>query len=176
MAGDGKFHHDSGRSRFMRFRDRAQGEWDDMLIGDFLRSQHGGRDGGLDFGQLDFAALFEHEDTPDPRSSESAIANAMLEAGVFEENLFDDALPVEQTFDVTLFDALANEERKAIAAPLTTSQAVKPLTLRRSARAQEVAAAGAGASTSFSLRGFVQGFLIGAVFAGAVLLTLRVLI
>ena len=170
MAGSGKHPHDSGRARAARFRDRAQLEFEDLLIGDFLGGEREPRDDALDCVPIRF-------DTPKLTAhlSDSAIASAMLDAGVFEENLHDDSIPIDSDLDFNLLDLLADKERSA-----TTAGTARPTVIRpRRERAPDAATHAVGPSAQlqkFSILRFVQGFVVGALAGGAVLALVRMMI
>jgi hypothetical protein len=172
MAGSGKHPHDAGRARYNRHRDRAQLEFDELLIDDFLGGGREPRDEALDFVPVRYCSqkLTDH-------LSDSAIANAMLDAGVFESD-DDDVIPISAAIGTTLFELLEDEAaaRSAERVSCKTAEAnaddgppvVRPL------RVLETPAA-AARTRPFSIRGFVGGFLVGASAAGAALIALSML-
>ncbi|HRX84519.1 MAG TPA: hypothetical protein P5572_05815 [Phycisphaerae bacterium] len=158
MGGYGKHSHDSGRARYNRFLERAQLEFDDMLIGDFLESDHDPRTDELAQVPVRYG-IRRHSDP-----SDSAIVGAMLDAGVFDDS--DELVPINSAIGESLFDLLELERASrssGAAAPAVPEPEPAPPVIRPM-RAIEVSA---DDDEEFSLLGFAQGFLIGAACAAA---------
>ncbi|MCB9850943.1 MAG: hypothetical protein H6817_09605 [Phycisphaerales bacterium] len=171
MAGSGKHPHDSGRARAARFRDRAQLEFDDLLIDSFLEGDADPRDNALDHVPIRFDS--QHLAT---HLSDSAIASAMLDAGVFEENLRDDSIPISSELQFDLFDLLAEKELAGVKESVTKASAAAPVIRPGRERAHATATdASTERMKEFSIRRFVQGFAFGVVAAGAALAIIRVI-
>lgn len=153
MGGYGKHPHDSGRARYHRFRDRAQLAFDDMLIGDFLESDDDADDAAL----ARIPVRYGVSRLADP--SDSAIAAAMLDAGVFAGDEGDDILAVQAPLGENLFELVGHERSAAPARPAAAPPPAPVIRTRRPAPAEP--------ESRLSLLGFVEGFLIGAACAAA---------
>jgi hypothetical protein len=187
MADSGKHPHDSGRARAARFRDRSQLEFEDFLIDDFLEGARDPRDDAIDQVPIRFESrkLSTH-------LSDSAIASAMLDAGVFEENLHDDSIAIGGDLDFDLFALLSAAEQRTVAnltvgdaqvvtsakeETCATTPAPSPPVIRTGREhPASMAASAADSVQGFSMRRFAQGFAVGAVAGAAALALLRMII
>ena len=156
MAGHGKHPHDSGRARYHRFLDRAQLEFDDMLIGDFLTDDDDPRDDELARLPVRYGA----GRLSDP--SDSAIAGALLDAGVFADEAEEELLPIKAHIGENLFKLLDDAAPAQVAVAAAEATPAPPVI-----RPMRVMVTAGDPAAGLTLRGFAQGFLIGAACAGA---------
>ena len=175
MGRDGKYQYETGRARCSRFKDRAQLEFDYMLIDDFwgaedqpLRQQ--GQAIPVRFGA---GKLADH-------LSDSGIATALLNGGLAGADQPEEELTVSDFFDEDLFDLLA-VENTAAETRVEQVQPIIPGAARRAASEAGRPAPGPRVvftssdvrTETFTFRGMLQGFVMGVGACGAILLILR---
>jgi len=166
MAGSGKHSFDSGRARHNRYRDRAQLDFDDLLIDDFLNGELDPRDAALDMIPVRYGGrkLATH-------LSDSAIANAMLDAGVFEPD-DDGMMPIRTEIGTALFELVDNEAKAepVNAGMESTEHVAEAPPVIRPLRVMVTRPIRPARQDGFSARRFAQGFVVGAGIAGAALM------
>ena len=175
MGRDGKYLYDSGRARCSRFKDRAQLEFDYMLIDDFWGTEEQpwrqqGHDIPVRFGA---GKLADH-------LSDSGIATALLNSGLAGANQPEEELAVSDFFAEDLFDLLAVENTAAE----TRVEQVQPIIPGAARHAASEAGRPASSprvvltssdvrTETFTFRGVLQGFMMGIGACGALLLILH---
>jgi hypothetical protein len=149
MASAPRNHHDFGRARYRRVQARAQREFDDMLIGDFLSVES-----ATDEFTADRVSLADGE-KPSSDPSDSAIVTAMLRSGVFDDPTFGEPLTLVAELEMPL-----SPEGEP------TSNAAKTAGTQLGPRDARTAPQTGG---HFALGDFVRGFLMGGLAAALLL-------
>lgn len=169
MGGYGKHPHDSGRARFARFRDQLQQEIDDLQISEYFAEDIDPRDFTIRRVPVRYGSL--------PRSSalsDSALAGALLDSGVFDEP--DEIIPLDAQLGDPLLELLESERYVQPDAPPPASAPSTPPPVIRPGRLTAAPNTPSTAAQRMTMRGFIQGFVLGTLVAGAGLVLLKLLI
>lgn len=169
MGRNGKYLYDSGRARCSYNKDRAQLEFDDMLIEEFLvpGSRRPRRERGAVPVRFGTSMLAEH-------LSDSAIASALVDDTRLITDIDNLGFSIGDFFDGQTFDqVLRNDPADADSAEparapvkVIATRIDRPTPFRAQAAFSEKAP-----KKSFTFKGLGQGFLVGAgVMTGALIL------
>ncbi len=151
MGKTGKHSHEAGRGRQLRRMDRAQLEFEDMLIEEYLLEHEGEAESGADI------PVRYGGDVLAAHLSDSGIAAALLDAETFQASLDVEPMAVSDFYEGDLFAFVEDERREQM-----KKRATAPCPA-------DDAAAAASCAPAFGVWGMVQGFLIGAAACLAVL-------
>ena len=155
MGKDGKYAYGSGRARQTHWRDRAQLEFDDMLIDDFI-DQVSGEVVDTDQGRSEIPVRFGTQQLAE-FLDDSAIASALIRGELPEMDSDIPPLTVGGLGDQGLFDLVAEAS-------------VSPPAKRLTVATQRATAVPPESETPFTLGGVIRGFVLGAASAAVLLL------
>lgn len=159
MSSNGKNQFDSGRARNARYKDRAQLEFEDMLIDDFYTQEAPSPEPErkpipVRFGSDQLAAFMD----------DSTIAAALIRGETFEADEHAEPLTVEQLPVPELLD-MAESEKSAVASTVHNKPPViKPIRPARAAT-ETRSSVHAKFASEYTWRGVATGFAMGAIAA-----------